>query len=47
MFSLWSEMRRRRRRTGVAPENMVLGGTFMGDWRETGAGRYHISQEVM
>lgn len=33
--------------TGVAPENMVMGGMFMGDRRKTGAGRYHISQEVM
>lgn len=45
MCSLWSEMRRRM--TGAAPENMVMGGVFMGDRRKTGAGRYRISQEVM
>lgn len=33
--------------TGVAPGNMVMGSVFMGDGRKTGAGRYHISQEVM
>lgn len=45
MFSVWSEMRRLM--TGVAPGNMVMGGLFFGDRRKTGAGRYHISQEVM